>query len=247
MNVDLLKYILKNETVEIGKALAMKPSNLYKRLEAFVGKIDEHEGLEDTAQILNDALIISKDCNDSLLLWLTTMASNGMLSMGALEILTEVSFVLLNDTAPCAPNLGDIDETSVFYSFADEVLPELLESAASTPTLFCFREHCPAPKRLKSMLNLCCVVGELATFPDFDRYGVEIEVAQEYTGDIAMGLRTLAKLAYVTTLLHITKGESKLGAVLSQWAKAQIPYKKVYRNINATLGIVEMEDDSYLN
>lgn len=247
MNVDLLKYVLKNEVVQIEAALDMAPDKLAKKLEKFIKKLDDHEGMEDTAQALNDAVIIAKEFSDSLLLWLTVMATNGMISMGALEILTEVSYSLLHDESPTPPELTDIDDTSVFYSFSDEVLPELVQSAAATPTLFCFREHCKAPKRLKSMLNLCCVAGELATFPDFDRYSINIEVGQEYAADIALGLRALAKLSYTTTLLHITKGESKLGAALSQWAKAQIPYKKVYKNINATLGIAETEDDAYLH
>lgn len=247
MNTDLLKYILKNEAIPVEKALNMSPDNLLEKVKDFVGKLEDQTNLNEVVQILNDALVIIEEYNDTLLLWLTVMSLNGMLSAGALEVLTEISFTLLHEVNPVTPSIIDIDENSVFYSFSDKVLPELIERAAAIPTLFCFREKCAAPKKLKSMLNLCCVVGELNTFPDFDRYSVEIDIGQEYAADVIVGLRTLAQLAYMTTLLYITKGESKLGAIMARWAKAQLSYKQVYKNICSTLGIIDTNTNVMLN
>jgi len=247
MDTALLRYVLDNTPTTLEEAFRMAPKELAKKLEDYIEKLDDSHGCEDAACILNSAVMVAKEYKDSLLLWLTSMTLNGVIAVSALEELTEAAFTLLNGTDHIEPNLADLDPDSVFYSFSKKVLPELLEVIGATKTLFCFREYFDAPKRFKSMLNLCCVMAELNTFPDYDRYGIDIEIEQVYAGDIHYGLKTLLHLAYITTLVHITKGETTLGATMARWVKSKAKYPKVYRSICVALGVVDFNDELYVN
>jgi len=247
MDTALLRHILDNTPVTLEASFGMAPKALAKTLEDYIEELDNSHGCEEAACILNGAIMVAKEYKDSLLLWLTSMTLNGVLSVRALEELTEVSFTLLNGTDHLSLNLADLDPDSVFYSFSKKVLPELLEVIGAAKTLFCFREYFKAPKRFKSMMNLCCIMAELNTFPEYTRYDVDIDIEQVYVADIHYGLKTLLHLAYITTLMHLTKGETDLGAVMAKWAKSKSKYPKVYRSICVALGVVDFNDELQIN
>ena len=247
MDTALLRYVLDNTPITLRETFEKTPKALAKDLEAYIEKLDDSYGCEDAAAVLNGAVMVAKEYKDSLLLWLTSMTLSGVVSLSALSELTETSYLLLNGEDFIEPNLADLDQDSIFYSFSKKVLPEILESVTSTKTLFCFREYFDAPKKFKSMLNLCCAMGELNTFPDYERYGIDIEIEQLYMADIHYGLKTLLQMAYITTLLHITKGESTLGAAMAKWVKSELKYPKVYRSVCAALGVVDFEEELSVN
>lgn len=247
MNTALLKYVLANTPITLEETFEETPEELAKRLEAYIGGLDDSCECDEAVEILNAAVMVAKEYKDSLLLWLVSMTINGCLSVEALAEVTEVAFTLLNGEDFIAPTLTHLDPDSVFYSFTKDVLPEILESVSSARTLFCFREYFTSPKRFKSMINLCCVMAELTTFPDYERYNIDVETSESMAVDIYKGLRVLLQLAYMSTLVYITKGESSLGAAMAKWVKSEVRYLKVYRSICAVLGVVDYEEELSLN
>ena len=238
----LLEYTLESGSIDLKEGFELSPQDLSEKLLKYINVFKQDVGLSEDDDALTMAATIAKTNKDPILMWLVLMCINGIISIEALLHTAEASVGLLTTDAPFDLTLGDMDPDSVFNSFATQVLPELIEVVTSKPTLFCFMDKFDIPIKLKAMLQACVVMGEINTFPDYDRYLVEIEVPEALLEDVIYGLKTVLYLAHLTALTHIAAGDTNLGAALSLWTRGKIKYPSVYKSICGTLGTAKLSD-----
>lgn len=238
----VLKYAAKRGPLPLRQLLDKSPERLTEYLKPYINGMLHSYKIKDTEETgtnpLTAATLVAERNKDVLLAWAVPLCINGAISLQALEALTASSVMLLELDSNFDFTLDDLGDTSVFYSFAKQVMPELTEAVVSKPTLFYFRENFDMPKKLMSLLQTCIVLAELNTFPDYDRYNIDVEINPGMALDITYGLSTFLHLAHMSTLLYLIKGETEVARRMALWTKQKTPYIKVFKAICTLAGVV---------